>query len=249
MEKRNELSDGHQRVRRFADWLRENDICPKKAERLMQLAGDTEEVREERKAKDSQRKREERAAKKQDKFSWERIAIEEQVLVPGSGGSRQALRGKIDAIDPTCVEKKDDAALRAVCRQILDQASGSLEERCAAHRAEVVKLSETAQQKFDRLIEREKRLLGESFQMQVNEGIKAQLADRITHLENLREKAASREQRYTRLIAGIKPIINKDDYRFLLNVLHPDRAPDDRKDKFSKAFDIIRKLDSYIEAA
>jgi len=40
--------------------------------------------------------------------------------------------------------------------------------------------------------------------------------------------------------------ISKDEHRFVLNCLHPDRAPEDRKERFGRAFDIVRRLEQHI---
>jgi hypothetical protein len=40
------------------------------------------------------------------------------------------------------------------------------------------------------------------------------------------------------VIAGIKA----------LGLLHPDRAPADRRERFARGFDVVRKLDTYIQA-
>ena len=37
--------------------------------------------------------------------------------------------------------------------------------------------------------------------------------------------------------------MTKAEYKFLLNVLHPDRAPADRKEKFQKAFNLMQRLE------
>jgi hypothetical protein len=46
---------------------------------------------------------------------------------------------------------------------------------------------------------------------------------------------------------GITPHLSEDDYRFLLNVLHPDRAPD--REKLAKAFIIVRGFEPYMRVA
>lgn len=48
--------------------------------------------------------------------------------------------------------------------------------------------------------------------------------------------------------SSMTAILTEDDHRFLLNVLHPDRAPADRRDRFARAFDIVRKRDRSMQA-
>ena len=69
---------------------------------------------------------------------------------------------------------------------------------------------------------------------------------RIELYERLSEKATKEIRQYAALSQGISAQMTPDEYRFLLQTLHPDRAPEDRRDKFAKAFDIVRKLDNYI---
>ena len=43
-------------------------------------------------------------------------------------------------------------------------------------------------------------------------------------------------------------ILTKEDFRFLLGLLHPAGAPKGRKGKYERAYSIVRKLDRYVQA-
>lgn len=236
IEKRRELSDGQQRVRRFADWLRTNEICPKKAERAMRDAGFSEEQREEHKAKERDRKREERAKAKSERIGWPKVLFNALGIVVHTGLKPEIEKQMGEAIPGyfnTAVEA--DAWLQRYIEKVGLPAEAQREQ-----------LPKTAEEKVQRAVRIETAKLHASYHEEVEKGIKEQLADRITHLEQLREKVTAKEKRYDILIAGVKPIISKDDYRFLLNVFHSDRTP--TKDKLDKAFIIVKKLQPYIEA-
>jgi len=63
-----------------------------------------------------------------------------------------------------------------------------------------------------------------------------------------KDRAHAEFMKHAAMRKGIPAQMSEADYKFLLNVLHPDRAPGDRREKFARAFDIVRKLDAYIEA-
>lgn len=146
----------------------------------------------------------------------------------------------VDLANPTVASK---------VTAVLDGFRGrSTEEQYQAHRQEVSTLSETAQQKFERLVAREMQLLRATFEQEVRDEAKRRLPEIDAELRAAKADALQELVKHATMRKGIAVQISEDDYRFLLNVLHPDRAPADRKDKFARAFDIVRKLDAYIEA-
>ena len=61
------------------------------------------------------------------------------------------------------------------------------------------------------------------------------------------EETEAEKARYYALIEPLRTVLSMDDYRFILNCLHPDRAPEDRKERFARAFDIFRKLEKHVK--
>jgi hypothetical protein len=234
-------------------WLKQNNIAQQTAHNLMRDAGFTAEQRDEHKAKERDRKREERA-KKQGIVKM----MTEKGLISTSTGStkRNETMDKVAQLAGVKVGKgavskmsdEDHAKVVAAVETLAEAKEAPFEARVAEHRAEVATLPETAKQKFERLAAKEHRLLNEQFHAAVEKRVQEVLKDRIAHLEEVEEKALQELKYYQAVRNGVAAQIDKDDYRFLLNVLHPDRAPEDRKDKFSKAFDIVRKLESYVAA-
>lgn len=220
-------------------WLRTNDIPESTARNLMKLAGDTPEQREEKKAKDAERKRDERA-----KQSYSVEVVLNSVYPQHanySGTDKRELKEQLVAIHPEILKRENEELLRAEAFKIfaLRHPDHFGQQREA--------LPEKMEIKVSKAIAIETAKLHQSYHEEVEKGIKAQLADRLAHLEQLREKAAARVKRYDLLIAGIKPVISKDDYRFLLGTFHSDRTPS--KEKLEKAFIIVKKLEPYIETA
>jgi len=140
-------------------------------------------------------------------------------------------------------------ATAGIVSAVLDDfASKSLEDHYQAHRAEVATLPESAQQKLDRLVAKELQLRLALFDQEVRDEARKRLPDEADALRVAKERAQAEFKKYAAMRKGIAAQLSADDYRFLLNILHPDRAPADRADKFARAFDIVRQLDSYIEA-
>jgi len=80
------------------------------------------------------------------------------------------------------------------------------------------------------------------------EKLREQLPEEVEALREAKDRAHAKFMKYAAMSKGIAAQMTEEDYRFLLNVLHPDRAPEDRREKFARAFDIVRKLDGYIKA-
>jgi ParB-like chromosome segregation protein Spo0J len=206
-------------------------------------AGKEKELKAQRKGKEPKAK--------EPAMKWQSIAQETGAARLGNLNSDylRKLKADIDEIAPGAIESKNEPAVREACEFIAKKTGGkSLDERYEEHRQEVATLKETAAQKFDRLINTEKRLLQEMFQTQLREEAKRMLPEMDAEYKRMRDEYAVKNRRLAISIKGISPQITEDDYRLLLNVLHPDRAPEDRKERFAKAFDIVRKLDEYISS-
>jgi hypothetical protein len=223
----------------FAQWYRSNGFEQSQVSRLMTFAGFSEEQREEHKAKERDRKREERA--KTRTVGWRALIVERLGVTQGTldnKNHRALMVEKFGALPK---------AFKVPSQEADDFVQEYLVKIGLPKDFEREQLPKSAEERVQRAIRVETARLHASYHDEVEKGIKEQLADRITHLEQLREKAAAREKRYELLIAGIKPVISKDDYRFLLNTLHSDRIPS--TDKLDKAFIIVKKLEPYIDAS
>lgn len=143
----------------------------------------------------------------------------------------------------------DDPAVARMVGRVLDEFVGKpLDERYQEHRAEVATLPETAQQKLARLTAKEIEHRLAMFEQEVRERAREQLPEEVKALREAKDRANAEFKMYASMRKGIAAQLSETDYRFLLQVLHPDRAPEAAREKFARAFDIVRKFDSYIEA-
>lgn len=117
---------------------------------------------------------------------------------------------------------------RATVEAVIAKMAGkSLDDQYAAHRSDVSSLlSETAQQKLDRLVAREVQLRTAAFEQEVIAAARARLPDEAEALRAAKARADGEFKKYAAARKGIAAQLSEDDYRFLLNVLHPDRDPD-----------------------
>lgn len=147
---------------------------------------------------------------------------------------------KVDLADP---------ATRGTVQKVLAGLAGrTLEEQYQAHRADVATLPEGAQQKLARLVDKELQHRLALFDQEVRDKAREQLPEEVKALRAAKERADVEFKKYAAMRKGIPAQMTEADYKFLLNVLHPDRAPEDRREKFARAFDIVRQLDAYIKA-
>jgi hypothetical protein len=67
------------------------------------------------------------------------------------------------------------------------------------------------------------------------ESIRANIAQRLKKAEELQSLVINMK-------AGVVPFMSLEEARMLTNCLHPDRAPEDRKEKYSRAFEVAKRL-------
>lgn len=124
-------------------------------------------------------------------------------------------------------------------------------------------LKESQHERFDKAIakaraaldgEFNKRVttLQQSYQDEVNRRVNELMDDKFKE-ERARLKDALAETheellQWKRRKFGVAQAISKSEFKLVLNCLHPDRAPEDRRDKYAQAFGSIKKLESWIDA-
>jgi hypothetical protein len=148
--------------------------------------------------------------------------------------------GDLDMDDPKTYE-----GVRACVAEVAGRTPEQVEER---YRSDVSALSQKDKRRVEKLEEQLRATYIAEVQRGVQEEYKRQQADLIAEMVAERDGYMKKYLGLATMKASMTAILTEDDYRFLLNVLHPDRAPSDRRDKFAKAFDIVRKLDPYIQA-
>ena len=100
-------------------------------------------------------------------------------------------------------------------------------------------LTAAQQKKLDIAIKIEHARLSAQYEGEVSAEVTHRCALREARCKELECDAIEREAQCSAAMAKIDSYMTEDEYKFILNCLHPDRAPEDRKEKFSKAFVII----------
>lgn len=212
----------------------------------------------------SQRKTKGEAAIPKKFKSWSAMALDYGLLKSANGYAKETLKNKLlkasglESI-PSPANMSNEVQVSLVKGFEILRHQQDIEKNCKSFNSEDVEsLSETAKQKFDRIVERQLAKLQVEYNMAVS-AYEKQFNERVYEeykrvnaewLARSRETALEHAQAITQmqvLRQGIKPHITVDDYKFLLNCLHPDRAPEDRREKFARAFDVVRKIEPYIE--
>lgn len=169
-----------------------------------------------------------------------------EIVELARAGVSSAKIGKYVGMDHTNV----DRALGRVYRKLL--ADEGAAERDGA---EVAKqsLSLTAQQKFDKAIDawKQKEIVDmrAEFQSELSVAIKREKDRLNAEIELYREKKAELdkiEKQLAQRATSITTIITQDEFKLIRGCLHPDRQPEELKDKFGRAFEIFNKLDQHV---
>lgn len=111
-------------------------------------------------------------------------------------------------------------------------------------------LSAAQQKKFDTICKGEfarlDKLYSDAAKIQVDAEVDRRVAMTREHYKKLNQEAEEIEARYKARIATIDAYMTEDEYKLILNCLHPDRAPEDRRQRFNDAFIIFRRMETYV---
>jgi hypothetical protein len=111
-------------------------------------------------------------------------------------------------------------------------------------------LPESARAKLERLAEKERKALDARFSVEVETAVKAQVEERvalqkefyIAKLEKTNELNATLAARLKTLDAWM----TEAEFKAVLGCLHPDRQPEDQREKYGKAFQIFKRLEGHL---
>ena len=186
------------------------------------------------------------------RIGWQRLIAERLGvdLAHTSGAERKAINRKLTAAGialPKYITSEVDAdafvadyvrviGLKEAARQDVEQTAKQVRED----------LSSTQQKKLDAAIRAEKTLLGAQFHEQVKRAVDERVASRIKALDALEDEVKEQHAQVTAARRTIDCYMTRDEYNLILNCLHPDRAPEDRRERFSNAFVIFRRLEVYV---
>ena len=62
-------------------------------------------------------------------------------------------------------------------------------------------------------------------------------------LDKLWDEAKEKNELADLRLQRTKPLLTRDEFNLLLNCLHPDRAPADRRERFDQGFAIFKRLE------
>lgn len=215
-------------------WLDANGIARETARNLIR---DVEpEAHAKHRTKDATRKREQRAKAPKTAWGWigALMAFAPDLRKQWGGQQKQAMAGKLGfSLDG----KLNEAQARELAQlaRTLYAAPPKREE-----------FTESQQAKIARAVKREsaaelaklRKSYWEEVSAQVVKGTKAARE----HYEQEIQEAQSAKESYEVRTRGLVMFMTEEEYRLLLNCLHPDRAPEDRRERFTKAFAILQRL-------
>jgi hypothetical protein len=112
-------------------------------------------------------------------------------------------------------------------------------------------LDPKSRQAVQRAIDAEASKLAKEFHGVVEEAVREKVKVNTAHLiEEMTAdiaEAKRKERNYDKALAGLKGFMTRDEFRLILNCLHPDRAPEDRRERFAEAFAVMNRLGGVFE--
>lgn len=88
--------------------------------------------------------------------------------------------------------------------------------------------------------------LRHDFETEVEHVVKERLKAQRDKLHELEKEAKEELDRARNLSMNLDGLMTEEEYRLIRGCLHPDRAPDDRKAAFGKAFDVFTRLEKTV---
>lgn len=88
--------------------------------------------------------------------------------------------------------------------------------------------------------------LRHDFETEVEHVVKERLKQQRERILLLEQEAQADRDRARELSMNLDGLITEEEYRLILGCLHPDRAPEDRKQVFGKAFSIFMRLEKSV---
>jgi hypothetical protein len=179
------------------------------------------------------------------------VAIEEGALHARTGGADAArLRQRVLEIDPTLELKNPahEARLRDVCRVLVaKRGREQVEEMLKAERESVPEPRRSA---FDNAVNRAIKLWIARAQVELEQRVEVrvnkELAEQRGILSKFEDEAREKDARLDAALASVDRFMTEDEFRLILNCLHPDRAPEDRRERFNRAFQVFKRLEAGI---
>jgi hypothetical protein len=121
-----------------------------------------------------------------------------------------------------------------------------------AREREAAALSVSMRVRYDKAVERISQALRVEYQKQFDAAVIAECERRLPDdIKEARERAHESQQRSDRAFDdwirrrdAIPKAMTREQWRLVLNCLHPDRAPEDRRERYAEAFATVKRLES-----
>lgn len=131
-------------------------------------------------------------------------------------------------------EKKEQAQVTGDTKvdRALDSLVSDLPKATATKvRKKAVKVTELMQEAFSDEVRKEADRI-----------YRAKHADRIAEGDRQRAEAKEAKERYDRMAVRVDAVLSEDEFKLIRMCLHPDRAPEDRREQFARAFALFNKM-------
>jgi signal recognition particle subunit SEC65 len=112
---------------------------------------------------------------------------------------------------------------------------------------EKLNLSESTKAKFDRLVARELNVFRAQFQAEVSREVEKRVAQRESYYVEQLQETKDLQARLEIRLKTLDQWMTEEEFKFVLGCLHPDRHPEDQRDKYDRAFQIFKRLESHLE--
>lgn len=107
-------------------------------------------------------------------------------------------------------------------------------------------LSLTAQQKLDKAIALFEQAKLAEMQKEFQVELQAAIQREQDKINEARKELIELEKKISKAATTITTIITYDEFKMIRGCLHPDRQPDELKEKFGKAFDLFNRLEQHV---
>lgn len=107
-------------------------------------------------------------------------------------------------------------------------------------------LPKTATQKTKKAIEKVVSDLRHDFTANVEHAVNERMREQRERVHKLEREAQEERDRARALRMNLDGLMTEEEYRAIRACLHPDRAPEDRKAQFAKAFTIFTRLEESV---
>lgn len=169
---------------------------------------------------------------------------------------RPMIEAELGRTVPSRVQMAEAQEIAAIVQRLADQRHPDAARLRVSNAqtevtAEALTLSETAQAKFDRLLAKATKTLQDSYQLQLDAAVKAEVDKRLeVERKWYEERTKEATEEITQYAARSKSLdhwMTETEFKLVLGCLHPDRQSESERAKYDKAFQIFKRLEQHLE--